>query len=534
MMRQTMWLIGLMAIGGVLIAPWWLAIQGIPFVLPLPDTGFWNYPGIETVVGKTLLVGLLSSLLALTFATLIIARDAVAEEPASNDVGITFAAPHLAFAIAFLWLFTPFGWFDRILPFSLPWFEQQSLVTLIAILVIKETPFLVVLGRQQLAQLPYRQWLLQGQTLGTAPTRSWWLVVFPAWLRAMRLILFAVAIYSVAVVDLAQVAGPLNPPLLAPLIVSWQLQFDAVSQSLAAQGTWLLVGFGVVMVLGIYLLERSLTSLISWRVGSRVTPSLTRIVAVATRWFSFTVRSIFVAVSVIALVALVALSLGRGWFYPQVLPQVWSFSHWIERSGDAMQLLTTTLGLALATATLATAMIVWLREWQRYRRYEIADAWLLLALFVPQLSLVVAWLASDWSRFMSSTSISVLVAHVWFSFAYGYLVYAPAERAVTQIHLSVGRSLGYRYWHSWWWFKRPLLHSALAHCFLVTFLVSVAQYVPTLLLSAGRLPTLTTELVAVSSGGEWQLPALYATLLWLIAFGALILAQATRKKRALQ
>ncbi|RUO54539.1 hypothetical protein CWI69_03785 [Pseudidiomarina halophila] len=534
MIRQAMWVLGLVLTGGALLAPWWFAGQGLPMALPLTGTGFWDYPGIATVVGKTLLVGLLSSLLALACASLIMARDAVALNPARNDVGITFAAPHLAFAIAFLWLFTPYGWFDRLLPFSLPWFEQQSLVTLITILVIKETPFLVVMGRQQLGQLPYRQWLLQGQALGTAPDRSWWLVVFPAWLRAMRLILFAVAIYSVAVVDLAQVAGPLNPPLLAPLIVSWQLQFDAVSQSLAAQGTWLLIAFGVVMVVAFYLLERSLTKLIGWRIGSRVKPAVTRIAAAATHWFSFTARGIFVVVSCMALVALVALSLGRGWFYPQVLPQVWNFEHWLERSGDALTLATTTLGLALATATLATLMIVWLREWQRYRSYELADAWLLLALFVPQLSLVVAWLASDWSTFMSSTYISVLVAHVWFSFAYGYLVYAPAERAVTQIHLSVGRSLGYRYWHSWWWFKRPLLHSALAHCFMVTFLVSVAQYVPTLLLSAGRLPTLTTELVAVSSGGEWQLPALYATLLWLIAFSALMLTQITRKKRVLR
>ncbi|MGQ4275813.1 hypothetical protein ACQ5ES_01975 [Pseudidiomarina sp. E22-M8] len=534
MMRQVLWTLGLLLVVAALAAPWWFAVQGLPIDLPVAEAALWRYPGILTVINKTLLVGVLSSLLALGCAALIISRDAVSGQPGRNDVGITFAAPHLAFAIAFLWLFTPFGWFDRLLPFSLPWFEQQSLLTLVVILVLKETPFLVVMGRQQLAQLPYRQWLLQGQTLGTTPSRSWWLVIFPAWLRAMRLIVFAVAIYSIAVVDLAQVAGPLNPPLLAPLIVNWQLQFDGLSQRLAAQGTWLLIVFGVAMVLGVYILERSLTKLIARRVGTGGKPLVTEVIGTATQWFSVAARSIFVVVSVIALLALVALSLGQGWFYPQVFPQNWSLEQWLERSSGALQLATNTLGLALATALLATLLIVWLREWQRYRRYEIADGWLLLALFVPQLSLVMAWLASDWSTVMSSTNLSVVVAHAWFSFAYGYLVYAPAERAVTQVHLTVGRSLGYRYWHSWWWFKRPLLHSALAHCLMVTFLVSVAQYVPTLLLSSGRLPTLTTELVAVSSGGEWQLPALYATMLWLIAFSVLMLTQITRKQRTQQ
>ena len=35
----------------------------------------------------------------------------------------------------------------------------------------------------------------------------------------------------------------------------------------------------------------------------------------------------------------------------------------------------------------------------------------------------------------------------------------------------------------------------------VGFAVSVGQYLPTLLIGAGRLPTITTEAVALASGG---------------------------------
>jgi ABC-type uncharacterized transport system YnjBCD permease subunit len=38
----------------------------------------------------------------------------------------------------------------------------------------------------------------------------------------------------------------------------------------------------------------------------------------------------------------------------------------------------------------------------------------------------------------------------------------------------------------------------------VGFSVSIAQYLPTLWLGAGRIPTLTSEAVALSSGGEAQ------------------------------
>ncbi len=63
----------------------------------------------------------------------------------------------------------------------------------------------------------------------------------------------------------------------------------------------------------------------------------------------------------------------------------------------------------------------------------------------------------------------------------------------------------------------------------VGFSVSIAQYLPTLWLGAGRIPTLTSRAVALSSGGEaqtlaaqalWQLllPAVCFTLTALLAW----------------
>ena len=63
----------------------------------------------------------------------------------------------------------------------------------------------------------------------------------------------------------------------------------------------------------------------------------------------------------------------------------------------------------------------------------------------------------------------------------------------------------------------------------VGFSVSIAQYLPTLWLGAGRIPTLTSQAVALSSGGEvqtlaaqalWQLllPAVCFTLTALLAW----------------
>jgi putative thiamine transport system permease protein len=62
---------------------------------------------------------------------------------------------------------------------------------------------------------------------------------------------------------------------------------------------------------------------------------------------------------------------------------------------------------------------------------------------------------------------------------------------------------------------RPLL-MALA----VGFSVSIAQYLPTLWLGAGRTPTLTSEAVALSSGGDT--PTLAAQALWQLLLPAMV------------
>jgi putative thiamine transport system permease protein len=61
-----------------------------------------------------------------------------------------------------------------------------------------------------------------------------------------------------------------------------------------------------------------------------------------------------------------------------------------------------------------------------------------------------------------------------------------------------------------------LLRSALASAFAVGFAVSVAQYLPTLYVGAGRFATVTTEAIALAAGGQRSLAAAFAWLQWLL------------------
>jgi putative thiamine transport system permease protein len=73
----------------------------------------------------------------------------------------------------------------------------------------------------------------------------------------------------------------------------------------------------------------------------------------------------------------------------------------------------------------------------------------------------------------------------------------------------------------------------------IGFAVSIAQYLPTLFMGAGRIATLTTEAVTLASGSDRRVVGVYAVLqagLPFLAYGAALLVPGLvyRNRRGLQ
>ena len=104
--------------------------------------------------------------------------------------------------------------------------------------------------------------------------------------------------------------------------------------------------------------------------------------------------------------------------------------------------------------------------------------------------------------------------------------YTSFDARLAQLAATLGRS----HWAFLWQVKWPLLRAALAASLAVGFAVSVAQYLPTLYVGAGRFNTVSTEAVTLASGGQRSLTAAYAGLQWLLP--VLMFALAARLGRA--
>lgn len=498
---------------GLLSLPWLLVLWfGLQQLLQAGDyvAAWLAYPGLLTMISYS--AGVALAILLIAWIALLSLQPVVATRGWLIQI---IALPHVAFAIGLLWLFAPFGWLWRLLPevWQFSFFDRQQLVSFVLILLVKEIPFLWLMGQRALAQIPWQRWLLIGQSLGHSRQRSWWLLVMPELLRRLRLPLMIVVIYSLSVVDIALIAAPQTPPPLAVQVLQWQLDTQPYAQHFAAYGAILLVLLALLACLLVILVERfTITQLLP-------------------RWGDFRLRfpvtSVVRLLGLAAAMAMVAQSIAIGWFYPQLWPNDWSFARWQAELPSLTGLFVQSAAIAMLVASLSVAWVVLLLEWRRRKAIPGLSGLLLIPLLLPQLTALLAWqgplgqLTGGGAAWVYG--VAFIAVQIPYSAAYAYLILAPAERRFEQRLVTVMQSYGYGFWSSWWLVKRRILQQPLLLAWVFAALVSMAQYLPIILMGGGRWPTLTSELVAISSGANSQLLAIFAVSQWLLAWLFLVI-----------
>ncbi len=171
-----------------------------------------------------------------------------------------------------------------------------------------------------------------------------------------------------------------------------------------------------------------------------------------------------------------------------------------------------TMGL-VATFIALLLLLQWL-EWGPQRR----QLWLWLPIRLPALPLVAGqytlalWLNREPGRRWSGSAVGNAVM---------LFILQPAWQRIDSRLILIAQTLSWSRAKIFFYVKCPLMLRPTLIAFAVGFSVSIAQYMLMLWLGAGRFPTLTTEAVALSSGGSngiFAAQALWQLLLPLIIF----------------
>lgn len=478
-----------------------------------------DQPGLGRSVTVSFASGLVSTAMALIMVVLFLAasRGTWLDRGIRRLVSPLLAIPHAAIAFGFAFLIAPSGLMARLISPSLTGWERppDALVvndpwglSLMAGLALKEAPFLLLMSLAALPQLAPEKRLMMARSLGYSPTIAWLKTVLPSLYPLIRLPVYAVIAYASSVVDMALILGPTLPPTLSVSILSWFNDPDITRRFMASAGALLQLGVTLAALLSWWLLEQ-LTRTLSrhWLTnGSRQRGEI------ALRAIG---RSALLFSSLTALAALVGLglfSLAGFWRFPELLPQSFTLDHW-QRSGPmlATPLLNTAL-IGLISTTLATALVLATLENEHRQHIQPKRAlWLLyLPLLVPQIAFLFGLIVAAESMGVRPQLGLVIAGHLLFVLPYVYLSLAEAYRRLDPRWLQVARSLGVSRSAAFWRVRLPLLLAPLLTAFAVGLAISIGQYLPTQLLGAGRVTTVTTEAVALAAGSNRRLIGVWA------------------------
>ncbi len=499
-----------------------------------PVRALLGAPELPAALTATLLSGLLATLLSFLTAVAIAAglHGTRSFSWLRRMLAPLLATPHAALAIGFAFLISPSGWLVRLaaplfgpgkLPpdWSLP--GDRLGFALAAGLWLKETPFLLFAIIAGMNQLPVARALDVARLLGYGRATAWLKVVLPPLYRQMRLPVYSVLAFSLSVVDMAMILGPSTPPTLATLLLRW---FDDPSLEAllpAAAGALLQVLLVIAAIL-------------SWRLGEAAVARLTRAWlegggrggrGAAGRRSGAMLAGLVLVLVAASVLALAFWSLARRWPFPAMLPVSWTLAHWNAAGMDLGRTIATSLLLALGATAIALALSFGcLENERRHGLHPTARAlWLIyLPLLIPQVSFLFGTATLfDWLG-IESSAFALLWSHVLFVLPYVFLMLADPYRALDERYRRTALCLGASWRRVFITLMLPMLLRPILMAAAIGFSVSIALYLPTIFVGAGRFSTLATEAVAASAGADRRLAGIYGFLQAMLPLGVFSLA----------
>ena len=491
-----------------------------PSLEPFQDLFAWA--GLPRAVLLSVSTGLLATSISLAIVMLVTAGWSGTRpfRVLERLLSPLLSVPHAAAAFGLAFLIAPSGWLSRLTsPAITGWERPPDLLivqdtwglTMTAGLIIKEVPFLLLITLAALGQADATRSMSIAQALGYGRVTGWLKTVFPRVYAQIRPPIYVVLAYSMSVVDVAVILGPNTPPSLSVQIVKWMSDPDLAMRLEGAAGALLQLA----LVIG---------ALVFWRIGEFVVAHFGR------KWVATGARGRFDPVvsgaalglgmtsALAVLLGLVVLSIwsfAGFWGFPDALPDSFTVRNWMRFGPGTLEAFGETALIAIVAASVALVLTIGCLE-AEYRyglSFTARGVWLLyLPLLIPQTAFLPGLQTLMLSAGADVGRIPVILAHLVFVLPYVFLSLADPFRAWDARMGTIAAALGASPNGVLWRVRLPMLLRPILTALAVGLAVSVGQYLATLLIGGGRVATLTTEAVALASGGDRRAIGVYGLM----------------------
>lgn len=211
---------------------------------------------------------------------------------------------------------------------------------------------------------------------------------------------------------------------------------------------------------------------------------------------------------VLPLVPLAIWSFARGWRFPNLLPNAWTFDAWaytISDSSGVLDSLWLTLWIAVCTTGLSILIGVPAGRalgMHRFRGKAVVELILLAPIIVPGIAVALGLHGVFIALGLTNSVGGVILVHLIPTLPYMTLVMAGIFANHDPAFEQQARSLGASPWQTFRFVTLPAILPGLVVGGLFAFLVSWSQYVLTLVIGGGRVVTLPLLLFNFATSGR--------------------------------
>ncbi len=493
-----------------------------------PWYDLFSRPGLWQAVNLSLFTGTAATILSCSLAIFITATFYTSGiyQSLQNTLAPILAIPHLSIAAGIAFLLAPSGFIFRILAALMGWDTPPNLVLmpdnyglmLILTLCLKEIPFFLFVINGALIQLNVANSIVAARSMGYHPYTAWFKVIFPQVYARIKLPVVIVLIFSMSVVDIAAFVAPNAPPPFAVMLLDWFYDPNLEMRLVAAAGGLLLIGMTFSVLLVWLLLEKVLSFLWNhyiitggWRgYGMHITKTFSYLVLIGVSLLAFA-----------SLLMMVIWSFSITWRFPSILPTAVGFYNWTNC--ELCSSLTNSLLIATLVTIFSLFIVISLLELDKKRKLKVF--WFYIPLLVPQIIFLfgfdliliqlgmknlggVAW--AHWLYVMPYVFLILYLPYTNFDSRYEQIAYGLGiSKLTTLIRI-----------------KLPMLFRTIIYAFAVGFAVSISEYLPTLIPGGGRVSSLSTEMVALASGGDRRVISVTSVFQSILPFIVFIIALA--------
>jgi putative thiamine transport system permease protein len=490
-------------------------------------------PGIIRSIWLSLWIGFAATLISTISAGAIIAAGYGTQSWAvlTRFLSPILSVPHAAAAFGLAFIIMPSGFVARLIsPELTGWINPPDVLipndpyalSLIFGLALKEVPFLLLMLLASVGQVDAARHLNMTSALGYGRLSGFSYIVWPQLYRQIRVAVFAVLAFSASVVDVSLILGPTTPPPLSVTLVRWMNDPDLMYRFVASAGALLQLGL-VLALFGVWLVLERIGAHFRNKMaltGKRFASDMKLVLLIQ-------IKAWLLALLVLTGIALLGLwSVSQLWQYPDTWPQGLTLSAWTRALPSITEPLWTTFLIGFPAALIATLLcILCLANVKKSTTIErVMIAALSLPLIVPQTAFLFGLQVAAIKSGIGYGYDALILTHLVFVLPYVFLSLSHAWDSLDPRYEWMAQGLSASHTKTLLRVRLPLMLRPILTAFAVGFAVSVGLYLPTLLIGAGRLPTITTEAVALASGANRRTIGVYAFLQSVIPFIGFALA----------